>query len=93
LSFAGLKREALNPAGENADRDLISALVGVAVPILVEEIVKAVRSRDVVRTSGARASAASLIEGHRGTSGNDCAVRGLFGGSVSAGVQIGVVIG
>jgi hypothetical protein len=78
---------------ENESRDLVAALVGALVPIIVDEIVKATRSRTVIGSS-ARAVSVDQISATRGDGQEQRAVRGLFSGSVSApGVKIGVVIG
>ncbi|MBX3413068.1 MAG: hypothetical protein KF708_10305 [Pirellulales bacterium] len=93
LSIDGLKRSELSRAADE-NRDLIGALIGAAVPILVDEIVKAVRSRDPVVAGGTRVSVDKLAgsEGSRGTS--PCSVRGLFSGSFSGpGAKIGIILG
>ena len=95
IQIPDLNTAELSARGEAESRDLISALVGALVPVIVDEIVKATRSRSGVSASARGVDLQQLTAAREGERGADeQAMRGLFSGSFSGpGIKIGVVVG
>jgi hypothetical protein len=96
LQIPNLKLSDMKSRGDDKSRDLIGTLIGVLAPVIVDEIIKATRSRSGdVATSGCSVGAKDLSSKRDGSRGvDDEAMRSLFGGSFSGpGIKIGVVVG
>jgi hypothetical protein len=95
LQIPDLNTAALDARGDDQSRNPLGLIIGAIAPIIVEEIVKAVRSRSEVSASARNVTIQQLTAARGGERGIDEeSVRGLFGGSISApGIKIGVVVG